>query len=70
MPAASGIGTFTSEPPTNSTGENFDLPPVYTRTWYHTGAYIDGADTAGVLKGEYWAGDSEAPPTAIDDPAR
>ena len=60
LPAASGIGTFTSDPQVDPTGENFDLPPVLTVTWYHTGAYIDGADTATLL-GEYWAGDSQAP---------
>ena len=61
IPADSGAGSFTDGPPTDSVGENFDLPPVYTRTWYHTGAFIDGADTAAILRGEYWAGDPEAP---------
>jgi RHS repeat-associated protein len=73
MPADSGIGTFTREPPTDSTGENFDLPPVYTRTWYDTGAYIDGAHIAGLLTGEYWSGDPHAPqlqPTILPDDAQ
>jgi RHS repeat-associated protein len=61
MPAQSGIGTFTSEPPTDATGENFDLPPVLTRTWYHTGAYFDWTDIAGHLQAEYWNGDPQAP---------
>jgi RHS repeat-associated protein len=54
MPAVSGIGTFTSEPPTDTSGENFDLPPVHTRTWYHTGAYFDWSDIAARLADEYW----------------
>jgi RHS repeat-associated protein len=61
LPADSGIGTFTNAPPTDRAGENFDLPPVFTRTWYHTGAYINGADMATLLAGEYWALDPHAP---------
>ncbi len=59
MPAQSGIGTFTSTPPAD--GENFDLPPVRTVTWYHTGAYFDWADIAAYLKTEYWQLDPQAP---------
>jgi RHS repeat-associated protein len=62
MPADSGIGTsagtFTSTPPID--GETFDLPTVKTQTWYHTGAYIDGADLAAHLADEYWQGDPQA----------
>ena len=61
VPAQSGIGTFTGEPPTDSARENFDLPPVHSVTWYHTGAYIGWADIAGHLQAEYWAGDPQAP---------
>jgi RHS repeat-associated protein len=61
LPAQSGIGTFTSEPPTNSTGENFDLPPVRTVTWYHTGAYFGWADIGAHLQNEYWQPPQQAP---------
>ncbi len=61
LPAASGAGTFTSEPPIDDAGENFDLPTVHTVTWFHTGACVDGADTAALLRGEYWQLDPDAP---------
>jgi RHS repeat-associated protein len=56
VPAASGTGTFT----TPLAGADIDLPPVRTRTWFHTGAYVGGADIAAVLAGEYYAGDPAA----------
>jgi RHS repeat-associated protein len=59
LPAASGTGTFTSTPAAG--GSEFDLPPVLTRTWYHTGAFIDNQDMAARLAGEYWALDPQAP---------
>ncbi|HWY90597.1 MAG TPA: SpvB/TcaC N-terminal domain-containing protein, partial [Solirubrobacteraceae bacterium] len=37
LPADSGSGTFTSTPA--SEGEELVLPPVRTKTWYHTGYY-------------------------------
>jgi RHS repeat-associated protein len=66
LPADSGIGTsagtFTSEPSTDSTGESFVLPTVWTRTWYHTGAWLEWADIAAYFqKDEYWDGDLQAP---------
>jgi RHS repeat-associated protein len=59
LPAASGTGQFTSTPQVD--GEDFTLPPVRIRTWYHTGAYIDGADIAARLAAEYYQLDPEAP---------
>ncbi len=58
--AASGTGSFTQPP----TGSEFDLPPVRTRSWFHTGAYVGGADIAEVLATEYYAGDAAAVPLA------
>lgn len=59
LPSLSGIGTFTSTP---SVGDGeFQLPPVWTRTWYHTGAFFDREDIAARLAAEYYAGDSQAP---------
>ena len=50
---------FTATPPV--AGDDFTLPPVWTRTWYHTGAYFDRADIAGHLAGEYYQLDPQAP---------
>jgi RHS repeat-associated protein len=59
LPAASGIGTFTWTPA--SSGDEFKLPPVWTRTWYHTGAFFGVDDIAARLEQEYWALDPQAP---------
>lgn len=64
LPVLAGLGTFTEPPqPDPKTGE-FDLPTVWTRTWYHTGAYFDWADIAAHLQAEYWNGDPQAPQLA------
>jgi len=60
MPAASGTGTFTGTPP--EADGDFALPPVRTRTWFHTGAYVGGADIAAILAREYYQGDPQAVP--------
>jgi RHS repeat-associated protein len=59
LPAASGIGTFTSTPA--ASGDEFELPPVWTRTWYHTGAFFGAEDIAVRLAREYWPLDPQAP---------
>ncbi len=59
IPVASGTGMFTATPPV--AGDDFTLPPVWTRTWYHTGAYFDRADIAAHLAGEYYQLDPQAP---------
>jgi len=58
VPAASGMGTFTETPP-SAAGE-FALAPVLTKTWNHTGAYLDDDDIAAVLAAEYYSGDPHA----------
>jgi len=35
-------------------------PPVYTKTWFHTGAYLDHGDIAAALAEEYWDGDPQS----------
>jgi RHS repeat-associated protein len=49
--------------------ENWDdasfSPPVHTRSWYHTGAFVDGADISAALARGYW----QEPPTGGPDPA-
>jgi RHS repeat-associated protein len=62
VPAASGIGGFTSTP--TVVGEEFELPPVLTRTWFHTGAFFGWGDIAAHLQLEYWALDPDAPQLA------
>jgi RHS repeat-associated protein len=37
-----------------------NAPPVYTRTWYHTGAYVEGDVTARHFASEYYADDAQA----------
>lgn len=66
LPSASGIGDFTSAPPIS--GAQISLPPVLTRTWFHTGAYFGWEDIAARLRLEYWSGDSNGPqlgPTVV-----
>jgi RHS repeat-associated protein len=62
LPAQSGIGEFTSTPQVSD--ETFLLPPVWTRTWYHTGAFFDREDIAARLAEEYYVGDPQAPKLA------
>jgi hypothetical protein len=66
LPKASGVGAFTATPAVE--GEDFTLPPVLTRTWFHTGAYFDREDIATHLRTEFYALDPQAPklgPTAL-----
>ncbi len=68
VPADSGTGQFTSTPHIDDAG--FALPPVWTRTWYHTGAWAGGSDIAAVLAAEYYSLDPRAPhPQATSLPA-
>ena len=58
LPAASGTGAFTQTPAASDS--EFTLPPVRTRTWLHTGAYVGSEDIASILAREYYAGDPAA----------
>jgi hypothetical protein len=53
-----GSGTFPGDVP-EVAGE-FILPPVVTKTWFHTGAWKDNGDIAAAFAAEYFAGDSSA----------
>jgi RHS repeat-associated protein len=59
LPQESGTGVFTGTP--DSDGDDFALPPVWTRTWYHTGAYVNRVDIGKRLAQEFYAGDGQAP---------
>lgn len=51
----SGTGTFSETP--EAVAEQFYLPPVHTKTWYHTGAYFRLGKITRHLEGEYYQGD-------------
>lgn len=53
-----GAGLFTEHPVAD--GDVVHLPPVRTRTWYHTGALIGSGPLSRALAQEYWAGDPQA----------
>jgi RHS repeat-associated protein len=40
--------------------EKLHQPPVYTKSWFHTGAYIGGGKLSKLFAGEYWSGDGLA----------
>jgi RHS repeat-associated protein len=44
-------------------------PPVLTRTWYHTGAYVEGGRIARHLAAEYYAGDAHPRASGLGDTA-
>jgi hypothetical protein len=58
FPQFTGAGLFTSTPAVED--EEFHLPPVYTRTWFHTGAYIDRDHVSRQYTEEYYDGDPQA----------
>lgn len=39
------------------------VPPVLTKTWYHTGAFLNGESMADKAAAEYYAGDALSAPT-------
>src|SRR5262249_54532918 len=45
-------------------------PPIHTKTWFHTGAYLGGAELISQLQAEYYKGDALAlalPAPALPD---
>ncbi|MCH9686162.1 MAG: toxin, partial [Deltaproteobacteria bacterium] len=40
--------------------QTLDVPPVYTKTWFHTGAYLGRQRISTALSQEYWTGDADA----------
>ncbi|WP_437793355.1 toxin TcdB middle/C-terminal domain-containing protein [Sorangium sp. So ce693] len=47
-------------PPAANADPELHLPPVLTKTWFHTGAWIEGAKISARYESEYYAGDAEA----------
>ena len=54
----SGAGLFTQTPET--AGEEFHLPPVHTKTWFHNGAYVAQDKISRHYEAEYYKGDNQA----------
>lgn len=54
----SGKGLFTDQPRTE--GEEFHLPPVITKTWFHNGAWMDQQKISTQYASEYFSGDPQA----------
>ena len=57
--ATEGKGLFPDRPPPEN-GE-YATPPSYTRTWFHTGAWLERATLEAKLAEEWWQGDMSAP---------
>ncbi|XYH99958.1 SpvB/TcaC N-terminal domain-containing protein [Sorangium sp. So ce1128] len=47
-------------PPAANADPELHLPPVLTKTWFHTGAWIEGAKISAQYESEYYAGDAGA----------
>ncbi|MEM9905453.1 MAG: SpvB/TcaC N-terminal domain-containing protein [Cyanobacteria bacterium P01_D01_bin.44] len=45
---------------TNDQGEVSHMPPIYTRTWFHTGAYLDRQHISTLFEDEYYRDDPNA----------
>jgi RHS repeat-associated protein len=54
----SGRGLFTDQP--RIEGEEFHLPPVITKTWFHNGAWMDQNKISTQYASEYFNGDTQA----------
>jgi len=55
-----GEGLFSSTP--EAVDQALHVPPILTRSWFHTGAYIDEQEISDALAAEYYSGDPQAPP--------
>lgn len=52
-------GTVEGDPAANI-DEALHLPPVVTKSWFHTGAWLEAATLADKLRTEFWQGDPAA----------
>ncbi|MEO8550173.1 MAG: toxin TcdB middle/N-terminal domain-containing protein, partial [Kofleriaceae bacterium] len=50
------------------TDPELQVPPILTRTWYHTGAFLNGERVSTALAAEYWQGDPHAQAALLADP--
>ncbi|MGB5637389.1 MAG: SpvB/TcaC N-terminal domain-containing protein, partial [Waterburya sp.] len=51
---------FQGDGVTNATDENLHIPPILTKTWFHTGFYLDREHISQLFAEEYYAGDAQA----------
>jgi RHS repeat-associated protein len=51
----SGTGVFSQTP--DAVGEEFYVPPVHAKTWYHTGAFLGLGKITRCFEAEYYQGD-------------
>lgn len=68
FPAFAEHDPFSESP--HGSEEEHNLPPVYTKTWFHTGAYVDRRHISRQFEEEYYDGDPEAkflPDTVLPD---
>jgi len=54
----SGAGTLPA--PANASDPELHLPPIRTKTWFHTGAWTSGARISAKVAREYYQGDAHA----------
>jgi len=54
-------GLFSLEQFDNVVEERLHQPPVHTKTWFHTGAYLGRKKLSTLFAQEYWQGDAQAP---------
>ncbi|WP_437776712.1 SpvB/TcaC N-terminal domain-containing protein [Sorangium sp. So ce1097] len=47
-------------PPAANADPELHLPPVLTKTWFHTGAWVEGSKLSSQYESEYYAGDAGA----------
>lgn len=53
-------GTIDGAAALNTDGA-FHVPPVHTRTWFHTGAWMEAGSLGDRMRTEFWQGDAAAP---------
>ena len=61
---AANVDADAATPPANENAAS-DVPPVLTKTWYHTGFYFDGGPISAALKHEYYQEGTPAAPAAM-----
>jgi RHS repeat-associated protein len=60
---SSDHGAGPAPPEITTQNGQYDLPPIHTISWYHTGAWNgERDDLRATLGGEFWAGDAQAAP--------
>lgn len=62
---ADGVAALLADAEATNWDAASHVPPVWTRTWFHTGAYADREHVSTVHAGEYWL-----EPGTRDEPAR